>query len=153
MIKIVLFQPDNPQNVGAFLRLSACLSVELHIIEPCGFLWDEKRLKRVAMDYGQLAAPIRHASWNAFLDLKQAMPSSRLLLLTTKSSEPYTSFHYQSDDMLLLGSESSGVPDYVHQAADARLTIPMSGNARSLNVVNAASMVTGEALRQTVWSI
>lgn len=152
MIKIVLFQPDNPKNVGAFLRLSACLGVELHIIEPCGFLWDEKRLKRVAMDYGQLAEPIRHASWNTFLDLKQAIHSSRLLLLTTKSSEPYTSFQYQSGDMLLLGSESSGVPDYVHQAADARLTIPMSGSARSLNVVNAASMVTGEALRQTVWS-
>lgn len=152
MIKIVLFQPDNPQNMGAFMRLCACIAVELHVIEPCGFVWDAKKMKRVAMDYGAMVDPIRHSSWKAFLDSKQEQPDSRLLLLTTKTSQRYVDFAFQSDDFLVLGSESSGAPDYVHERVDGRITIPMQANARSLNIVNAASMVVGEALRQTSWS-
>lgn len=149
MIKIALFQSDNPQNLGAFLRLSACLNLELHIIEPCGFPLDDKQLKRVAMDYQSLAAYVRHSSWQKFLS---TMPDARLILLTTKTTEPYTRFAFEENDMLLLGSESSGVPDYVHAHVKHKVTIPMQSGARSLNVVNAAAMVAGEALRQTSWS-
>lgn len=152
-MNIVLYQPDIPQNTGAFVRLAACLGLKLHIIEPCGFILDDKKLKRVAMDYGAQADITRHASFSAFLDHKQRHGAGRLVLLSTKASVPYTECRYEKDDYLLLGRESGGVPESVHAAAEIRVMIPMAPAARSLNVVNAASMVAGEALRQTGWNI
>ena len=151
-MKIVLYQPDNPQNTGSFIRLCACLGLELHIIEPCGFVLDDKKLARVAMDYGKQATIMRHTSFSHFLDFKQEQAGSRLILLTTKAETPYIDITYKKEDFLLLGRESSGVPQDVHEIADIRAAIPMEEGARSLNVVNAASMVAGEALRQTRWS-
>lgn len=152
-MNIVLYQPDIPQNTGAFLRLCACVGVRLHIIEPCGFVLDDKKLARVAMDYGSTEAITRHTSFERFLDHRQTIPRAKLILLTTKASVHYTAINYGKDDFLLLGRESSGVPQEIHERADLRVTIPMQPGARSLNVVNAAAMVAGEALRQTTWSI
>jgi tRNA (cytidine/uridine-2'-O-)-methyltransferase len=151
-MNIVLYQPDIPQNTGAFLRLCACLGIDLHIIEPCGFILDDKKLARVAMDYADHVKIIRHRSWRHFLDLKQDTKKARLVLLTTKAATAYTDIAYHADDFLLMGRESSGVPQEVHDAADMRVAIPMEASARSMNVVNAASMVAGEALRQTKWN-
>lgn len=147
-MNIVLYQPDIPQNTGSFIRLCACLGMPLHIIEPCGFVLDDKKLARVAMDYAAQITLVRHANFAAFLAFKQQAGDGRLILLTTKVAQPYTDCLYHPDDWLLLGRESSGVPENVHETVDLRVTIPMQGNARSLNVVNAASMVAGEALRQ-----
>lgn len=146
---LVLFQPDIPQNTGSMIRLAACTGVALHIIEPCGFPFDDKKVRRTSMDYYDHANIMRHASWQKFLDFRQSMSHSRLLLLSAHASTPYTQFQYKKDDMLLLGRESAGVPDYVKEVADAGLAIPMQGGVRSLNVALAASMVLGEALRQT----
>ena len=146
MIKIALYQPDIPQNVGAMLRLTACLGIELHIIEPCGFPWNDKKIKQSAMDYMTLVKYQRHSSWEAFCEAHQGR---RIILMTTKASVPYTQFEFQDDDVLLAGRESSGVPENVHNHASGRVLIPMHGEARSLNIVNATSMITGEALRQT----
>lgn len=146
---IALFEPDIPQNTGSFIRLAACLGVPLHIIEPCGFPFDARQLRRVAMDYYDAAHIVRHASWQRFIDFRQSQPGARLILLSTKMSQPYTRFTFGPDDILLFGRESSGVPDYVRDAADAGILIPMQPGLRSLNVVQAASMVLGEALRQT----
>lgn len=151
-MNIVLFQPDIPQNTGSFVRLCACLDMPLHIIEPCGFVLDDKKLARVAMDYAAQVTIIRHTNFSAFLDFKQEAGNGRLILLTTKAAQRYTDCTYQQGDFLLLGRESSGVPQEVHDKADLRVTIPMAAGARSLNVVNAASMVVGEAMRQTIWS-
>lgn len=145
MIRLALYQPEIPQNAGAIMRLVACLGVALDVIEPTGFIWDEKRMRRTGMDYRELAAVTRHASWEEFHQAKQG----RLLLLTTKGAAPYQQFTYQPGDVLLLGRESSGVPDEVHAAADARLLIPMAPKARSLNVSVSAGIVLAEALRQT----
>lgn len=142
---IALFQPDIPQNLGAALRLGACLGVAIDIIEPCGFPLSDRAIARSAMDYGVLAQVTRHSGWKAFREKR----SGRLILFTTKSAEPFQEFRFHENDVLLFGRESAGVPDEVHHAADARLTIPMAPGARSLNIVNAASMVLGEALRQT----
>lgn len=150
-MRLALYQPDIPQNCGALIRLTACLGVGLDIIEPCGFLLDDKRLKRAGLDYHAQASLRRHRSWTAFQTTRQAesAPSGRLLLLTTGGDRPYTHFAYAADDILLLGRESAGVPDEVHAAADARLVIPVRAGCRSLNVAQAAAMVLGEALRQT----
>ena len=145
---LALYQPDIPQNLGGAIRLCACLGVELHVIEPCGFLLNDKKIRRVAMDYAKSVDYTRHTSWEAFMEWKHSN-DARLLLLTTKSAEPYTAFAFQRGDMLLLGRESAGVPEEVHNAADARLIIPMAKGARSLNVVAAGALVLGEALRQT----
>lgn len=143
---LALFEPDIPQNVGSLIRLSACMGVPLHIIEPCGFPFDDKRMRRVAMDYYGLAPPVRHRSWQAF---REAQPQdSRLVLLSTKAGHPYTGFTFRRGDALLFGRESSGVPDHVRDAASERVKIPVQAGARSLNLVQAASMVLGEALRQ-----
>lgn len=152
-MNVVLFQPDIPQNTGSFVRLCACLGLKLHIIEPCGFVLDDKKLLRVAMDYAAQIDIVRHLNFSSFLDFKQTTGTGRLILLTTKAATRYTDCRYESDDFLLLGRESSGVPEDVHAAAELRITIPMRGNARSLNVVNAASMVIGEAMRQTGWNL
>lgn len=140
-----MYQPDIPQNVGAMMRLAACTGVELHIIEPCGFPWDERKIRQSGMDYVDNMDYTRHESWAKFVE---NIAGRRLVLLTTKGAEPYYNFEFQDGDIILAGRESAGVPDEVHNAAHARLLIPMAGSARSLNVVNATSMVLGEALRQ-----
>lgn len=140
-----MFQPDIPQNVGAMMRLSACMGVALHIIEPCGFPWNPRKIQQSAMDYAEHVQLHRHASWEDFL---AAMPESRLLLMTTHANTPYLDIEFQAGDILLAGSESSGAPDFVHHAAAARIGIPMQNGLRSLNIVNATSMILGEGLRQ-----
>jgi tRNA (cytidine/uridine-2'-O-)-methyltransferase len=144
-MRLALFEPDIPQNTGTLLRLGACLGIGVDIIEPCGFLFTDKGLKRAGMDYLELANYRRHDSWTAF----EAERKGRLVLLSSKATHPYTEFLFAPDDVLLLGRESAGVPDSVRDAADARLRIPLMPGLRSLNVALAASMVLGEALRQT----
>ncbi|MCB1556378.1 MAG: tRNA (cytidine(34)-2'-O)-methyltransferase [Alphaproteobacteria bacterium] len=146
MIRLALYQPDIPQNVGAAIRLCACLGMELDIIEPCGFPWDDARIRRSAMDYGENLRIARHESWDRF---QGATAERRRILLTTKGAICYTGFTFRPDDILLAGRESAGVPDFVHESADGRVLIPMAPGARSLNLVNACAMVAGEALRQT----
>ena len=150
-MRLALFEPDIPQNTGTLIRTAACLGVGLDVIEPCGFVWSDKALKRSGMDYTELAAVTRHADWAAFQAARQTphRAESRLILLTTGADMPYTAFSFAPGDILLLGRESAGVPDEVHEAADARLLIPMAPAARSLNVALAGAMVLGEALRQT----
>lgn len=145
-MRLALFEPDIPQNLGAFIRLSACLALPLHVIEPCGFPVDDKRIRRASMDYYDLARVIRHASWAAF---QRDRPAGRLVLLTTRGAETFPAVSFRAGDTLLLGRESAGVPDEVHAAADLRLRIPLQEGARSLNVALAAAMVVSEALRQT----
>lgn len=147
-MQIALYQPDIPQNTGTILRLSACLSVKVHIIEPTGFILKDKELRRAAMDYLAKATYQRHLSWEHFLD-HVANANNRLILLTSKSETPYTDITFRSDDILLLGRESAGAPPEVHERADLSIRIPMAAGARSLNIAMACSMVLGEALRQT----
>jgi tRNA (cytidine/uridine-2'-O-)-methyltransferase len=147
-MRLALFQPDIPQNVGAAVRLTACLGVILEIIEPCGFPLTDRALRRTALDYGSAASIQRRASWDDFLAV-EARAAGRLVLFTTRGARAYTDFAFQDGDTLLFGRESAGVPEAVHAAADAGLVIPIAAGARSLNVVNAASMALGEALRQT----
>ncbi|MGI9351793.1 MAG: tRNA (cytidine(34)-2'-O)-methyltransferase [Rhizobiaceae bacterium] len=148
MPDLVLFQPDIPGNTGTLLRLGACMGVNVHIIEPAGFRLDEKAFRRAGMDYIDQAVMQRHLDWLSF-EIWRKERNRRLVLLTTKCDVAYTEFEYQPDDLLMLGRESSGVPDNVHDVADARLTIQMNGGARSLNVALSGAMVLGEALRQT----
>lgn len=147
MIRLALYQPDIPQNAGAAMRLCACLGAGLDIIEPCGFVWDERRIRRAGMDYIDGLAIERHSGWAEFLDKHRGR--NRIVLLTTKAGMAYTDFRFRPGDILLAGRESAGVPDEVHRAADARIIIPMAAGMRSLNVVTAAAMAAGEALRQT----
>lgn len=144
-MRLSLFQPDIPQNTGTILRLAACMGLGVDIIEPCGFVLDDKRLRRSGMDYLDGVEMTRHSSWNGFLTQR----SGRIVLLTTRARTPYTEFEFAADDHLLLGRESAGVPPDVHEQADARLIVPMRPGLRSLNVAVCAAMVTGEALRQT----
>ncbi len=148
-MRLALYEPDIPQNTGAMLRLAACLGGAVDIIEPCGFLLDDRRLRRVGMDYLDRVELVRHSSWRAFRRTAEARRSGRLVLLTTVAETPYCRFAYDPDDTVLVGRESAGVPDEVHAAAAARVTIPMQSGLRSLNVALAAAMVLGEALRQT----
>ena len=150
-MRLALFQPDIPQNTGTLLRLGACLDLPLDIIEPCGFIFNEKAMKRAGMDYLNMASYRRHNSWQDFLDYRTSHPEEygRIVLMTTKTKTPYTDFKFQSNDVILMGRESAGVPESVHELCDARLTIPMNQNARSINVAVSAVMVIGEALRQT----
>ena len=143
-MRLALYQPDIPQNTGALIRLGACFGVPVDIIEPCGFLFSDKKLKRAGMDYLDLADVTRHPSWQAFLD---AHGKNRLVLLTTKGTVAYADFAFQPGDILILGRESAGVPNDVRSRADARLRIPVA--ARSLNVAMAGAIVLAEALRQT----
>ncbi len=149
-MRLALFQPDIPQNTGTLMRLGACLDVELDIIEPCGFIFSEQALKRAGMDYLKLVKYRRHHSWEHFLQYRSEHPEEygRIVLLTTHASEPYYDFEFQPNDIILMGRESAGVPEEVHQTADARLLIPMNANARSINVAVSAVMVVGECLRQ-----
>jgi tRNA (cytidine/uridine-2'-O-)-methyltransferase len=144
-MRLALFEPDIPQNAAAIIRLGACLGVPVDIIEPCGFLFSDAGFRRAGLDYVERAEIVRHASWERF----RAACTGRLVLLTTKASLPYTEFAYALSDTLLMGRESAGVPDFVHEAANARIRIPLHGGLRSLNVAQAAAMALGEALRQT----
>jgi tRNA (cytidine/uridine-2'-O-)-methyltransferase len=147
-MRLALYQPDIPQNAGALMRLGACLGVGVDIIEPCGFLFTDRGFRRAGMDYVEVAECRRHESWEAFQEeMKKA--GSRLVLLSSKAMHPYTEFSFRADDVLMLGRESSGVPDGVRQAVDAALRIPLKPGLRSLNVAQAGAMVLGEALRQT----
>ena len=144
-MRLALYEPDIPQNAGSLMRLGACLGVGIDIIEPCGFLLTDRNFRRAGMDYLQNADIRRHESWARF---REAVPS-RLVLLTTQGTLAYTDFAFAPGDVLMVGRESAGVPQAVHDAADARLVIPLRPGLRSLNVAQAAAMVLGEALRQT----
>lgn len=145
-MRLALFQPDIPQNLGAAIRLAACLGVPLDVIEPCGFPLSDAAIRRAAMDYTGLAEVRRHLSWRDFQ--ANSAPSGRLILFTTRGATPFHDFAFAPDDVLLFGRESAGAPDEVHDAADAKLLIPLAPGARSLNVVTAATLALGEALRQ-----
>jgi tRNA (cytidine/uridine-2'-O-)-methyltransferase len=147
-MRIALYEPDIPQNTGTILRLAACLGVEAHIIEPTGFPSSDRAFRRAGMDYLDRVSLVRHASWPAFEVWRQA-ERLRLILFTTTAALSYLDHGYQRGDVLMFGRESSGVPDAVHQAADARLLIPMRPGLRSINVAMAAAMALGEAMRQT----
>ncbi|MEI9890761.1 MAG: tRNA (cytidine(34)-2'-O)-methyltransferase [Caulobacteraceae bacterium] len=147
-MRLALFQPDIPQNLGAALRLTACMAVPLEVIEPCAFPLTDKSLKRAALDYGEKAQTRLFPSWTAFI-ADPARQEGRLILFTTRGGEPYHRFAFQPGDTLLFGRESAGAPDEVHSAAQARLLIPLAPGMRSLNVITAAAMALGEALRQT----
>lgn len=148
MPDLALYQPDIPQNTGTILRLCACMSVTVHLIEPAGFPISDSALKRAGMDYLERASMRRHRSFADF-ELFRLTQNRRLVLLTTKSDRNYTDFEFQADDILVMGRESTGVPQSVHDLVDARLTIPMAEGMRSINVAISAGMALGEALRQT----
>lgn len=145
-MRLALYEPDIPQNLGAFIRLSACLATPLDLIEPCGFPVDDKRIRRAAMDYYDLATVVRYASWAAF---QRDRTPGRLVLLTTAGATAFPGIAFEAGDTLLFGRESAGVPAEVHAAADLRLRIPLQQGLRSLNVATAAAMVLSEGLRQT----
>ncbi|HIJ61297.1 MAG TPA: tRNA (cytidine(34)-2'-O)-methyltransferase [Rhodospirillaceae bacterium] len=145
-MRLALYQPDIPQNVGAIIRLAACFGIPLEVIGPCGFLWDDRRLKRAGMDYLGLAEIRQNASWADFLARREP---GRLILLTTAGDGRHVDFAFRPDDVLLFGRESAGVPAEVHDLADARLRIPLRPGARSLNLSISAAMALAEALRQT----
>jgi tRNA (cytidine/uridine-2'-O-)-methyltransferase len=147
-MRVALFQPGIPQNVGAAIRLAACFAVGLDIIEPCSFPLDDKSLKRAALDYGPLAHMKRHDSWQSFLAAPERA-EGRLLLFTTRGATPFHRFSFAPGDTLLFGNESRGAPDEVHAAAEGRLVIPLRAEARSMNLATTAAMALGEALRQT----
>ncbi|MBN2751942.1 MAG: tRNA (cytidine(34)-2'-O)-methyltransferase [Rhodospirillaceae bacterium] len=145
-MRLALYEPDIPQNVAAIVRLCACFDISLDIIAPLGFIWDERKLKRVSMDYLAIADIQHHESWNAF---RTHAGKRRVVLLTTKGATPLPAFRFADDDILLLGRESAGVPDAVHNAANAHLVVPIRTTARSLNVAQTAAIALAEGLRQT----
>ena len=145
-MRLALFQPDIPQNVGACIRLSACFGVPLDVIRPTGFALDDRSMKRAALDYGPLSHMTVHDDWDAY---GGAGHGGRLILFTTKAAEVMTDFEFRPDDRLLFGRETAGAPDFVHEAADARLFIPIRPEARSLNLATSAAVALFEALRQT----
>jgi tRNA (cytidine/uridine-2'-O-)-methyltransferase len=146
-LRLALYEPDIPQNTGALLRLAACLGVEVDLIEPCGFLFDDRRLKRASLDYAATLQVRRHVSWASFLADRD--PRSRLILMTTAGPVAFHQFAFAADDTILLGRESAGVPEHVHECAAARVVIPLRPPARSLNVALAGAIALAEALRQT----
>ena len=148
MPRLALYQPDIPQNTGTILRMAACLGAPVEIVEPAGFDVSDRNFRRAGLDYLDMVAITRHASWRAFEAWRMA-EGRRLVLATTKAPLPYTAFAFRPEDIVLLGRESAGVPDEVHAAADARIMVPMQPGLRSLNVAVAAAMILGEALRQT----
>ncbi len=147
-LALALYQPDIPQNCGTMLRLCACLGVEATIIEPAGFPVSDRHFRRSGMDYLDAVNVSRHVSWRAFEDWR-APTGRRLVLLSTTAALPFTDFAFAPDDILMVGRESAGAPPEVHEAADARILIPIRPGMRSLNVAVCAAMALGEALRQT----
>jgi tRNA (cytidine/uridine-2'-O-)-methyltransferase len=148
MIDLALYQPDIAQNTGTLIRLAACLGTTLHVIGPAGFDLTDRNLKRAGMDYIELATVVRHVGWTDF-EVFASTAGRRLVLATTQGSVPYTDFAFRDGDILLMGRESAGVPEAVHQRADGRIVIPMRPDVRSINVALSAAMIMGEALRQT----
>ena len=146
-MRIALFEPDIPQNTGNIFRLSACLGIPVDIIEPTGFIFDDKRFKRALMDYIKFINYKRHLDWKDFYQWSQEK-NFRLVLLTTKSKKKYTSFNFSELDIIIFGRESAGVPDYVHNQVNERLTIPMQKGLRSINISSSVAMVVGEVSRQ-----
>ena len=147
-MRIALYEPDIPQNTGTILRLAACLGVEAHMIEPTGFPSSDRAFRRAGMDYLDQVSLVRHTGWSAFEAWRQA-EGLRLILFSTAATVSYLDHRYRPDDILMVGRESAGVPEAVHQAAGARLLIPMRAGLRSINVAMTAAMALGEALRQT----
>lgn len=147
-MRLAVFQPDIPQNTGTMLRMAACIGVGVDLIGPAGFDMSDRALRRAGLDYLGHVALTRHTSFEAFNAARLAA-GARFVLLTTSGNQPYTDFAFQPSDVLLVGRESAGVPMDVHDAADARIIVPMKVGMRSLNVAVAAAMVLGEALRQT----
>ena len=146
-MRIALFEPDIPQNTGNIFRLSACLGIPVDIIEPTGFILDDKRFKRALMDYIKFINYKKHLDWKEFYQWSQEN-NFRLVLLTTKSKTKYTNFNFSELDIIIFGRESAGVPDYVHNQVHERLTIPMQKGLRSLNISSSVAMVMGEVSRQ-----
>ncbi len=142
---IALYKPDIPQNTAAIVRLGACLNLKIHIIEPCGFNLDDKRFKRVVLDYMSLGTIYRYNDYNEFLEKNK---KSRIVLMTTKAKKLYHKFLFKKNDMLLFGRESAGVPEKLHKAIKNKLKIPMNKKTRSLNIAMSVSIVASEALRQ-----
>ena len=145
-MRIALFEPEIAQNVGAVLRLGACFGAAVDLIEPMGFAWDDRRVRRTAMDYIDHVEIVRHAGFDAF---RRSIGDRRLLLFTTKGSQSAYDFRYRPDDVLLFGKESAGVPVSVAETCAARLRIPLRAEVRSLNLATSAALALGEALRQT----
>jgi len=145
-MRIALFEPEIAQNVGAVLRLGACFGAAVDLIEPMGFEWDDRRVRRTAMDYIDHVHVVRHADFDAFRD---AIGEQRLILFTTKGSQSAYDFRFRADDVLLFGKESAGVPPAVADACDARVRIPIRAFVRSFNLATSAALALGEALRQT----
>ena len=145
MIEIALYQPDIAPNAATILRMCACFGLTCRIIEPAGFVMGDSSFRRAGMDYLDRASVVSDASWSAY---REATAGRRSVLVTTKAALPYTDFAFRQDDIILMGRESAGVPDHVHEAAEGRILIPMKPGLRSLNVAMACAIVTGEALRQ-----
>ncbi|SVB75772.1 uncharacterized protein METZ01_LOCUS228626 [marine metagenome] len=145
-LKIALYQPDIPQNTAAIIRLCACFNTRLDIIQPCGFVMDDKRFKRVCMDYINNCEIKSHKSFQEFINNKK---SERIILMTTKAKTHYHKFKFSSNDTILFGRESKGVPEKIHQIVDQKLIIPIQKNTRSLNIVSSVAITLSEALRQT----
>ncbi len=150
-MRLALYQPDIAQNTGTLLRLGACLDLEIDIIEPCGFLFNEKAMRRAGMDYLEFAKYRRHDSWGDFLAYRDAHKDEygRLVLMTTHGKTSFLDFKFLPNDIILMGRESAGVPESVHNIVDAQLLIPMNKNARSVNMAISAAMAITEGLRQT----
>jgi tRNA (cytidine/uridine-2'-O-)-methyltransferase len=144
-MRLALYQPDQAGNVGSVLRTAACFGVAVDMIEPCGFAFSDRALKRVGMDYAEMAAVSRHAGWAAF----EPALAGRLVLFTTRGDTPLAEARFEEADTLLFGSESRGAPEAVHERADLRVRIPQVGGTRSLNLAVAAGIGLAEALRQT----
>ena len=147
-LKIALFEPDIPQNTAAIIRTCACLGAKLEIIEPCGFLLDDKRLKRVVMDYMDEKDIKFYQSADIFFKSKK---NQRIILMTTKASVSYVEFKFEKNDTILFGRESAGVPQKVHKLIKNKLKIPMENNKRSLNLASSVAIIIAECLRQTKW--
>ena len=145
-MRIALFEPEIAGNVGAVMRLGACLGAAVELIEPMGFAWDDRRVRRAAMDYIDHVTVTRHAGFEAF---RAAMGERRLVLFTTKGAQSSYDFRFRADDVLLFGKESAGVPPAVAEACTARVILPMRAQVRSLNLATSAALALGEALRQT----
>ena len=148
-MRIALFQPEIAGNVGTILRLAACLGADVDIVEPCGFAFADRALRRAGMDYAARAAVTRHGDWRAFVTALEAGTPGRLVLLTTRGDVRLPDAAFRPDDVLLFGAEGAGVPDHVHAAAALRVRIPLAPGFRSLNLAVAAGIALAEALRQT----
>ena len=143
--KIALYEPDIPQNTGAIIRICSCLGADLEIIKPCGFLFSDKRFKRVVMDYMDEKMIKFYQDYNDFFESKK---NQRVILMTTKASVPYSTFNFKINDTILFGRESAGVPERIHVLVNNKLKIPMINNKRSLNIASSVAIILAENLRQ-----